>query len=227
MKTDMSIINLIQQASVLVQIIMLILLGFSIGSWVTIIQKWLQLRDVRIKNNLFEKTFWSGIDLNALYQTVQQDRGFKNNISNPLSRIFEAGMQAYLKSRHSKPGDSSAWLDIAKRAMQAGNGREIAVLDKGLAFLASVANVSPYIGLLGTVWGIMNSFRGLVHTQQSSLASVAPGIAEALVATAIGLFAAIPATIAYNRYAAEVDAMAGNFDTFIDEFLNILQRQSH
>jgi biopolymer transport protein TolQ len=135
-------------------------------------------------------------------------------------------MQAYLKSRQSRPDDPALWLDVARRAMQAGYGREMANLDRGLPFLASVGSVSPYIGLFGTVWGIMNSFRGLVNVQQSTLANVAPGIAEALVATAIGLFAAIPATVAYNRYAAEVDTMAGRFDTFVDEFLNILQRQS-
>jgi biopolymer transport protein TolQ len=226
MKTDLSIIHLVLQASVLVQIVMLLLLGLSMWSWVTIIQKWLQLKNAHIKNDLFEKTFWSGTDLYALYQTVQQDRGLKKNISSPLARLFEAGMQAYLKSRQSRPDDPALWLDVARRAMQAGYGREMANLDKGLPFLASVGSVSPYIGLFGTVWGIMNSFRGLVNVQQSTLANVAPGIAEALVATAIGLFAAIPATVAYNRYAAEVDTMAGRFDTFVDEFLNILQRQS-
>jgi biopolymer transport protein TolQ len=226
MKTDLSIIHLVLQASVLVQIVMLLLLGLSMWSWVTIVQKWLQLKNARIKNDLFEKTFWSGTDLYALYQTVQQDRGLKKSISSPLARLFEAGMQAYLKSRQSRPDDPALWLDVARRAMQAGHSREMANLDKGLPFLASVGSVSPYIGLFGTVWGIMNSFRGLVNVQQSTLANVAPGIAEALVATAIGLFAAIPATVAYNRYAAEVDTMAGRFDTFVDEFLNILQRQS-
>jgi biopolymer transport protein TolQ len=226
MKTDLSIMHLVLQASVLVQIVMLLLLGLSVWSWVTIVQKWLQLKDARIKNDAFEKAFWSGTDLNTLYQTVQQDRSLKNSASSPLARIFEAGMQAYLKSRHSRPEEPTLWVDVARRAMHAGQGREMANLDKGLPFLASVGSVSPYIGLFGTVWGIMNSFRGLANAQQSTLANVAPGIAEALVATAIGLFAAIPATVAYNRYAAEVDAMTGRFDTFIDEFLNILQRQS-
>jgi biopolymer transport protein TolQ len=226
MKTDLSMIHLILNASLLVQLVMLLLLSLSVWSWMTIIKKWAQLKDAQTKSDQFEKTFWSGTDLHALYQSVQQERSTKNPLSSPLARIFESGMQAYLKSRQTRPEDPGLWLDVARRAMQAGQGRELAALDKGLPFLASVGSVSPYIGLFGTVWGIMNSFRGLANAQQSTLANVAPGIAEALVATAIGLFAAIPATVAYNRYAAEVDSLAGRFDTFVDEFLNILQRQS-
>jgi biopolymer transport protein TolQ len=226
MKTDMSILSLVLNASVLVQLVMLLLLGLSLWSWVTVFKKWSQLKSARDKSAVFEQAFWSGTDLNSLYQKVQQERHEKSAIASPSARIFEAGMQAYLKSRQSRPDDSSVWVDVARRAMQAAQSRELEALDKGLPFLASVGSVSPYIGLFGTVWGIMNSFRALANVQQSTLANVAPGIAEALVATAIGLFAAIPATVAYNRYAADVDSMAGRFDTFIDEFLNILQRQA-
>ncbi len=226
MKTDLSILNLVLHASVVVQCVMLLLLGLSLWSWVTVFKKWSQLSAARSKSAAFEQAFWSGTDLNSLYQKVQQERTDKSTISSPTARIFEAGMQAYLKSRQSRPDDSSVWVDVARRAMQAAQSRELEALDKGLPFLASVGSVSPYIGLFGTVWGIMNSFRGLANVQQSTLANVAPGIAEALVATAIGLFAAIPATVAYNRYAADVDSLAGRFDTFVDEFLNILQRQA-
>jgi biopolymer transport protein TolQ len=226
MKTDMSILSLVLNASVLVQLVMLLLLGLSLWSWVVVIKKWSQLKSARNKSAAFEQAFWSGTDLNSLYQKVQQERSEKSLIASPTARIFESGMQAYLKSRQSRPDDSAVWLDVARRAMQAAQSRELEALDKGLPFLASVGSVSPYIGLFGTVWGIMNSFRGLANVQQSTLANVAPGIAEALVATAIGLFAAIPATVAYNRYAADVDSLSGRFDTFIDEFLNILQRQA-
>ena len=225
-KNDLSILHLVLNASVLVQLVMLLLLGLSLWSWVTVFQKWSQLKAARSKSAVFEQAFWSGTDLNSLYQKVQQEKADKFAISSPLARIFESGMQAYLKSRQSRPDDSSVWVDVARRAMQAAQSRELEALDKGLPFLASVGSVSPYIGLFGTVWGIMNSFRGLANVQQSTLANVAPGIAEALVATAIGLFAAIPATVAYNRYAADVDSLAGRFDTFVDEFLNILHRQA-
>jgi biopolymer transport protein TolQ len=226
MNNNLSILNLVLHASVLVQFVMLLLLGLSLWSWVTVVQKWTQLKTARAKSAAFEQAFWSGTDLNSLYQKVQQERGDTFPLASPMARIFESGMQAYLKSRQSRPEDTAVWLDVARRAMQAAQGRELEALDKGLPFLASVGSVSPYIGLFGTVWGIMNSFRGLANVQQSTLANVAPGIAEALVATAIGLFAAIPATVAYNRYAADVDGLAGRFDTFVDEFLNILQRQS-
>ena len=226
MKTDMSILNLVLHASVVVQFVMLMLLGLSLWSWGTVFKKWSQLKSAREKSETFEQAFWSGTDLNTLYQKVQQEKGEKFATASPTARIFEAGMQAYLKSRQSRPDDSGVWVDVARRAMQAAQGRELEALDKGLPFLASVGSVSPYIGLFGTVWGIMNSFRGLANVQQSTLANVAPGIAEALVATAIGLFAAIPATVAYNRYAADVDSLAGRFETFVDEFLNILQRQA-
>jgi biopolymer transport protein TolQ len=226
MKTDLSILNLVLHASVVVQLVMLLLLGLSLWSWVTVFKKWSQLKAARDKSAVFEQAFWSGTDLNSLYQKVQQERSDKSLIASPTARIFEAGMQAYLKSRQSRPDDAGVWVDVARRAMQAAQSRELEALDKGLPFLASVGSVSPYIGLFGTVWGIMNSFRGLANVQQSTLANVAPGIAEALVATAIGLFAAIPATVAYNRYAADVDSLAGRFDTFVDEFLNILQRQA-
>jgi biopolymer transport protein TolQ len=222
MQADLSIVTLITHASLLVQGVMLLLLSLSVWSWVILLKKWGQLRDARAGSAAFEKAFWSGTDLASLMAQAQKNRAH----ASPLERVFEAGLQEYLKGRQSRPQDAPSWLDGARRAMQAATSRELEALDKGLPFLATVGSVSPYIGLFGTVWGIMNSFRGLANVQQSTLASVAPGIAEALVATAIGLFAAIPATVAYNRYAADVDALTARFDTFVDEFLNILQRQS-
>jgi biopolymer transport protein TolQ len=157
-----------------------------------------------------------------LYQQVQD----KSRDHGSLARIFEAGMSEFLKVRQQKPGDPMAMLDGARRAMRASYQREVDMLESSVPFLASAGSVSPYIGLFGTVWGIMNSFRGLVNVQQATLASVAPGIAEALVATAIGLFAAIPAFVAYNRFSHDLDRLASRFETFIEEFSNILQRRA-
>jgi biopolymer transport protein TolQ len=170
---------------------------------------------VRRQTEAFEKDFWSGGDLSTLLEAAQRNQG---KHANSLQRIFQAGMQEFLKGKD---------IDPARRAMKAAYQREMDALEANLPFLASVGSVSPYIGLFGTVWGIMNSFRGLANVQQATLASVAPGIAEALVATAIGLFAAIPAVVFYNRSASDVDRLAIRFETFIEEFTNILQRQSN
>lgn len=218
---DMSIITLVMHASLLAQAVMALLIIMSLFSWTYIFRKHMALRSARTQTEAFERDFWAGGDLQALYQSAANNR----HSTGALERIFESGMGEYLKARE-RSHDAGALLDAARRAMRAAYQREMDVLESHLPFLASVGSVSPYIGLFGTVWGIMNAFRGLSNVQQATLASVAPGIAEALVATAIGLFAAIPAVIAYNRYATEIDRLAIRFESFMEEFLNILQRQT-
>jgi len=222
MNSELSIVSLVAQASVLVQLVMALLMLISLGSWTVIFRKWFAIRYARRATDRFETEFWKDRDLGALFQQVRAD----THDHGSLARIFESGMGEYLKTRQQKPGDVNAMLDGSRRAMRAAYQREMDALESSLAFLASAGSVSPYIGLFGTVWGIMNSFRGLANVQQATLASVAPGIAEALVATAIGLFAAIPAVVAYNRFAYDMDRLSTRFDSFIDEFSNILQRQS-
>jgi biopolymer transport protein TolQ len=219
---ELSFVTLIANASLLVQLVMALLLAISIASWTAIFRKWFQLRDANEATDRFEADFWKDRDLGALFEQLRDGK----RPSGSLARIFEAGMAEFLKTRQQKPGDVPAMLDGARRSMRAAYQREMDRLEANLAFLASAGSVSPYIGLFGTVWGIMHAFRGLANVQQATLASVAPGIAEALVATAIGLFAAIPAVVAYNRFAHDADRLSTRFDTFIDEFLNILQRQA-
>jgi biopolymer transport protein TolQ len=222
MNSDMSILSLVLQASALVQFVMALLLAISIASWTVIFRKLFALRTARRATDVFEAEFWRDRDLGELFQQVQN----KSQDHGSLARIFEAGMSEFLKVRQQKPGDHAAMLDGSRRAMRASYQREIDMLESSIPFLASAGSVSPYIGLFGTVWGIMNSFRGLANVQQATLAAVAPGIAEALVATAIGLFAAIPAFVAYNRFSHDLDRLASRFDTFIEEFSNILQRRA-
>jgi len=222
MNNDMSILSLVANASLLVQAVMAGLLTISIASWTVIFRKYFQIRAARAATDRFEAEFWRGGDLNALYAKAAEQAGDQG----PLARIFQAGMREFLKNRQQKPVDTGAMLEGSRRAMRAAYQREMDALESHLAFLASVGSVSPYIGLFGTVWGIMNSFRGLANVKQATLAAVAPGIAEALVATAIGLFAAIPAVVAYNRFAYDIERMSNRFDTFVEEFSNILQRQA-
>ena len=217
---DLSIISLISEASVLVQLVMALLAGLSLVSWYWIFRKSFQIRAARTKTNAFERDFWSGGDLNGLFQSAAAAR----HQSGGMERIFESGYREFTKLR-AKSHDHAAIIDGARRAMRATYQREVDDLEAHLAFLASVGSVSPYIGLLGTVWGIMNAFRGLSNVSSATLAQVAPGIAEALVATAIGLFAAIPAVVAYNRFAHDIDRIGIRFESFIEEFSNILQRQ--
>jgi biopolymer transport protein TolQ len=208
---------------------MALLLLISAMSWTYIFRKMFTIRSAIARTTEFETVFWSGANLNNLYEDVTSGRRQRNGQSGALERIFEAGMEEYRKARQTFTGkdiDVSALLDGARRAMRAAYQREMDALESHLAFLASVGSVSPYIGLFGTVWGIMNSFRGLANVQQATLASVAPGIAEALVATAIGLFAAIPAVVAFNRYSHDIDRLAIRFESFIEEFSNILNRQA-
>src|SRR5471032_271731 len=224
---DLSFLSLITNAHLIVQLIMALLFVISLTSWTYIFSKMFAVRSARRLTIEFEKTFWAGGNLHALHQNAGKDRAN----SGPLARIFEAGMGEFIKSKAAYTAaretmDAGAVLDGARRAMRAAFQREMDVLESHLAFLASVGSVSPYIGLLGTVWGIMNAFRGLANVQQATLAAVAPGIAEALIATAIGLFAAIPAVVAYNRFAHDIDRLAIRFESFVEEFSNILQRQS-
>jgi biopolymer transport protein TolQ len=218
--TDLSFLQLVMQASVVVQAAMALLAFLSLWSWWQIFLKRFQISRSERDTSQFEDEFWKGGDLADLYQRVGQSRS-----GTGLENIFTAGFREYAK--HRKQGSASAiTLDSARRAMRAAYQREIDVLEAHLSGLATVGSVSPYIGLFGTVWGIMNSFRGLASVGQATLAQVAPGIAEALIATAIGLFAAIPAVVAYNRYTHDVDRLATRYETFIEEFSNILQRQA-
>jgi biopolymer transport protein TolQ len=221
MSQDLSIFALVAQASLVVQLVMAALLIVSVASWSVIFGKLFGLGRVRKANDAFEQDFWSGRNLNELYQAIG-----KRHKEAPLERIFAAGMREFLKLRERRVSDSATLLDGARRAMRASYQREVDALESNLSFLASVGSVSPYVGLFGTVWGIMHAFVGLSNLQQVTLATVAPGIAEALVATAIGLFAAIPAVIAYNRFARQIDRSAIQLETFIEEFSNILQRNS-
>jgi biopolymer transport protein TolQ len=220
MNQDLSIIQLVLHASFVVQLVMLLLLLVSITSWAAIFRKLRSFKQTRGLNDEFERDFWSGTSLNDLYASAVQNAKH----AGPMERIFASGMREYQKLRERRIGDPSALLDGARRAMRASQQRELDEAESNLSFLASVASVSPYVGLFGTVWGIMHAFTGLASLQQVTLATVAPGIAEALVATAIGLFAAIPAVVAYNRFARELDRLAIKLETFIEEFSNILQR---
>ena len=218
---DLSIIQLVLEASLVVKLVMGLLTVVSLMSWYYIFRKWFAIRDARTRTDRFERDFWSGGDLNTLYQSAVNDR----HNTGALERIFEAGYREFTKLRGQKTLDPGTVIDSVRRAMRATYQREIDDLEAHLAFLASVGSVSPYVGLFGTVWGIMHSFRGLASMSTATLAAVAPGIAEALVATAIGLFAAIPAVVAYNRFAHDVDRVAVRFESFMEEFSNILQRQ--
>ncbi|CAG0972747.1 Tol-Pal system protein TolQ [Burkholderiales bacterium] len=217
--TDLSFLAMIANASIVVQAVMGLLALLSMWSWWQIFLKMFQLSAAKREAGRFEDEFWKGGDLAELFQKSSQSRN-----GGGLEHIFSAGFREYAK--HRRQGSSAQLtLDAARRAMRAAYQREIDLLEAHLSGLASVGSVSPYIGLFGTVWGIMNAFRGLSNVAQATLAQVAPGIAEALVATAMGLFAAIPAVVAYNRYTHDVDRLATRYETFIEEFSNILQRQ--
>jgi biopolymer transport protein TolQ len=225
---DLSFFTLISGASAPVQAVMALLVIVSAMSWTYIFQKLSAIRTARSQTDEFEKAFLN-VDLHAVYAEVTSMRRRESGKSGALERIFEAGMKEFRKPHAVKAGkdsDPGAPLDAARRAMRAAYQREMDALETNLSFLASVGSVSPYVGLFGTVWGIMNSFRGLSNLQQTTLAAVAPGIAEALIATAIGLFAAIPAVVAYNRYSHDIDRLAIRFESFIEEFSNILARQA-
>jgi biopolymer transport protein TolQ len=217
---DLSILHLILNASFVVQAVMLLLVIVSVASWAAIFRKLSSIKKINALNENFEKEFWSGASLNDLYASATQNA----KLAGPMERIFASGMREFQKLRERRISDAGALMDGARRAMRASFQREMDAVESNLSFLASVGSVSPYVGLFGTVWGIMHAFTGLASLQQFTLATVAPGIAEALVATAIGLFAAIPAVVAYNRFARDIDRVAIRLETFIEEFSNILQR---
>jgi len=221
---DLEIWTLIANASIVVKTVMVLLLAVSFMSWMCIFQKWFSIRRSVRQTGQFEREFWGGKDLNALYQGAVNHR---HSIGS-LERIFEAGFREFAKLRGQKSAQTEAsdMVDGARRAMRATFQREMDFLERHLAFLASTGSVSPYVGLFGTVWGIMHAFRSLANVQQATLAQVAPGIAEALIATAIGLFAAIPAVVAYNRYSYDIERLANRFESFMEEFSNILHRQA-
>ena len=219
---DMDLWNLVMNASVVVKAVMLLLVAVSFMSWMFIFRKWFAIRNARAQTEQFEREFWSGNDLNALYQGSVNAR---HSIGS-LERIFEAGFREFTKLRGQRGTDPSVMVGGAQRAMRATYQREMDVLERHLAFLASTGSVSPYVGLFGTGGGIMHAFRSLANVQQATLAQVAPGIAEALIATAIGLFAAIPAVVAYNRFSHDIDRLAIHFESFMEEFSNVLQRQA-
>ena len=220
MNQDLSIVNLLLNASWVVQGVVALLLGVSVASWAAIFRKIVSLKRVQSLNDEFDREFWSGTSLNDLFAAAAQNAKH----SGPMERIFASGMREFQKLRERRMADPGILLDGARRAMRASYQREVDAVESNLSFLATVGSVSPYVGLFGTVWGIMHAFTGLATLEQVTLASVAPGIAEALVATAIGLFAAIPAVVAYNRFAHDIDRVANKLETFIEEFSNILQR---
>jgi len=218
--TDMNILDLFLKASLLVKLIMLILICFSVASWAIIIQRTRILNAATRDAEAFEDKFWSGIELSRLYQESQARRDSLTG----SEQIFHSGFKEFARLHRANNHAPESVIEGASRAMRISMNRELETLETHIPFLGTVGSISPYIGLFGTVWGIMHAFVGLSNLQQVTLATVAPGIAEALVATAIGLFAAIPAVIAYNRFARDIDRIAIQLETFIEEFSNILQR---
>lgn len=219
----LSIWHLIANASFLVQVVMALLFLASVVSWIMIVQRGIYQQRAKSAFDSFEKQFWSGIDLTQLYRqgNGKASRGSADGVEN----IFRAGFKEFTRLRQQVSKDPDAIMEGTQRSMRVALAREEDKLETNLPFLASVASVSPYVGLFGTVWGIMNSFRGLANVQQATLATVAPGISEALVATAMGLFAAIPAVLAYNRFSARAENLVGKYETFAEEFYAILHRQ--
>jgi len=223
LSTDLSIVALVLNATLPVQLVMVILVLASFVSWMMIFRKYFVLGRASRAANTFEDQFWSGIDLVEVFNRIDVRRTGANG----MERIFHAGFKEFARLRGQRTAEARDVLTGTERAMRIALGREVDYLEVGLSFLATVGSTSPYIGLFGTVWGIMNSFRALGGVQQATIAMVAPGIAEALIATAMGLFAAIPAVIAYNRFAYDVERLHNRYDAFVDEFSTILQRQAH
>lgn len=221
MSVDMSILSLIMHASLVVQAVMLILLLASVVSWTLIVIKIRELGAAKASAEKFEETFWSGTDLQKLYDSVS-----KMPDSQGSEAIFAAGFKEYMRQSRVGGKQYFSQIEMITRAMRVKMTREVESLESNLAFLATVGSTSPYIGLFGTVWGIMNSFRALSDSQANTLSAVAPGIAEALIATAIGLFAAIPAVIAYNHFSDDVERLITRYDNFVEEFVALLQRHS-
>jgi biopolymer transport protein TolQ len=223
MSADHSFINLVINASLLVQLVMLLLLLASVVSWAMIFNKRVTLRQARRDADQFEERFWSMDDLTPLYNRVSN----KRYQAKGMEKMFESGFKEFARLKKQEHIDPDAVMEGAQRAMRVTMNKEMENLETSLSFLATVGSTSPYVGLFGTVWGIMNSFRALGNVQQATIAVVAPGIAEALIATAMGLFAAIPAVIAYNRFSNDVERLLNRYDTFMEEFAAILHRHAH
>lgn len=223
MSSELSIVTLILEASPVVQAVMAILVLASVVSWTFIFQKYREIKRAEETSEAFEERFWSGIDLTDLYRELARE----DYDTEGLENIFMAGFKEFARLRQQVHIGPDAVMEGAARVMRVALNRELERLDERLPFLATVGSTSPYVGLFGTVWGIMNSFRSLGAVKQATLAMVAPGISEALVATAMGLFAAIPAVMAYNRYSTEIGRLAGRYEAFTDEFLSLLHRQAH
>jgi biopolymer transport protein TolQ len=222
MSNDLSVFELARSASLVVQLVLVLLAIASIASWAVILRKRSELRAARIESEKFEETFWSGGDLTAMFRAIDQSR----RATKGMESIFESGFREFTRLRQQGGVTSAPLIEGARRGMRIALLKETDRLEKNLSMLATVGSTSPYVGLFGTVWGIMNAFHGLGNVQQATLAMVAPGISEALVATAMGLFAAIPAVIAYNRYADQLNRVELRFDTFVEELTTILQRHA-
>lgn len=221
MSVDLTFLSLIIDASLVVQMVMAVLLFLSMASWTLIVIKSRVLSRARQDSDVFEEKFWSGTDLDKLYQEVAQQDSPQG-----MARIFKSGYREYARQLKTKTHSHLSALDMVTRSMRVALSREDEKLENSLSFLATVGSTSPYIGLFGTVWGIMNSFMALSDSSANTLSAVAPGIAEALIATAIGLFAAIPAVIAYNRFSDDVERLVNRYDNFVEEFTTLLQRHS-
>jgi len=223
MTNELSLVHLVLNASPVVKLVMAMLVLASLVSWTIIFDRARVLKRARVAANDFERHFWSGGDLSELFRKVDKDPGCLGG----MGSIFRAGFREYLRLRKTQDLDPMDIVQGSQRSMRVTLSRELDELDAHLPFLATVGSTSPYVGLFGTVWGIMNAFTSLGNVKQATLALVAPGIAEALIATAIGLFAAIPAVIAYNRFAAQTERLSNRYDDFVEEFATILQRQAH
>ncbi|MEO7199956.1 MAG: protein TolQ [Dokdonella sp.] len=223
MNSELNVLGLIWGASLPVKLVLILLVGFSVSSWFIIFRKKALLNAANAGANAFEERFWSGADLATLFKEVTSSG---ERISGTAA-IFESGFREFARQRQRRGGDSRSMLEGAQRAMRVSQSREVEKLEQNLEYLANVGSISPYVGLFGTVWGIMIAFQGLANVKEATIAMVAPGISEALIATAMGLFAAIPAVWAYNRFATSVDRVSLRYETFLEEFSSILQRQAH
>ncbi len=223
MEANTDILKMVIDASFIVQFVMFILLITSLLSWTVIFIKWSVIKQAKASAAQFERRFWSGVELGDLYKKIAS----KRSNATGMETIFESGFKEYARLKSKSDIDPMAVLDGAQRGMRVAASKVIEKLENHLSFLATVGSTSPYIGLFGTVWGIMNSFISIGGQEQVTIAQVAPGIAEALIATAMGLFAAIPAVVSYNRYSNDVERLIGKYDTFMEEFASILQRKVH
>ena len=223
MNSDLNILTLVLNASLFVKLVLGVLFGFSFASWMIIWRKKQLLARANASADEFEERFWSGADLAGLYKEISSS----GQPATASGAIFEAGFREFARLRQRRSTDSRSLVEGAQRAMRVSSTREVDRLEQSLEFLANVGSISPYIGLLGTVWGIMSAFQGLANVKEATIAMVAPGISEALVATAMGLIAAIPASWAYNRFSTKLERLSLRYETFVEEFSSILARQAH